>query len=389
MMTNLLGNPHSASSSSQLSTRRVEDVRLKALQFFKASPDDFEMIFVANATAGIKLVAEAFRADKDGFWYGYHGDSHTSLIGARELASRGHYCFGSDAEVESWLSSKGCQDTKNEDSLKLLAYPAQSNMTGRRLPLSWPSRTRSFGSSKSQRVYTLLDAASLVSTSQLDLSDLSFAPDFTVLSFYKIFGFPDLGALIVRKDADHALRGRQYFGGGTVELVTCLQEQWHIRKQTCLSEQLEDGTLPVHSILALDNALNVHKKVFKSMQHISSHTAFLAKHLYEELRGLRHANGRQVCVIYKDPKTSYDKGKTQGPVIAFNLKSSTGEWVRNAEVEKLASIKNIQLRTGGLCNPGGVASHLNLAPWEMMRNFSAGHRCGSDNDTREASQQGR
>jgi molybdenum cofactor sulfurtransferase len=58
-------------------------------------------------------------------------------------------------------------------------------------------------------------------------------------------------------------------------------------------------------------------------------------------------------------------------------------WVSNTEVEKLATIKNIHLRTGGLCNPGGVASALGLAPWEMKRNFSAGQRCGNDNDVLE------
>jgi len=52
----------------------------------------------------------------------------------------------------------------------------------------------------------------------------------------------------------------------------------------------------------------------------------------------------------------------------------------NSEIEKLASVRNICLRSGGLCNPGGIASSLQLAPWEMKRNFSAGQRCGSEND---------
>ncbi|KAL8823107.1 MAG: hypothetical protein Q9191_006168 [Dirinaria sp. TL-2023a] len=381
MMTDLLGNPHSASSSSQTSTRRIENVRLRVLQFFKADPDDYEVIFVANATAGIKLVSEAFRADKDGFWYGYHKDAHTSLVGARELSSSGHHCFESDAEIENWLSGKGCPDGRAENSLRLFAYPAQSNMNGRRLPLSWPSRVRALGAAKQRRLYTLIDAAALVSTSPLDLSNPSLAPDFTVLSFYKIFGFPDLGALIVRKEAGHVLECRQYFGGGTVELVACLQEQWHIKKQTTLAEQFEDGTLPVHSIIALDSALNVHTRLFKSMEHVSSHTAYLAKQLYKKLSRLRHFNGRQVCTIYKAASASYDKSETQGPILAFNLRNSQGEWISNAEVEKLANIQNIQLRTGGLCNPGGIAGCLDLAPWEMMRNFSAGQRCGGDNFT--------
>jgi molybdenum cofactor sulfurtransferase len=43
----------------------------------------------------------------------------------------------------------------------------------------------------------LLDAAALVSSASLDLSQ--YQPDFVTLSFYKIFGFPTgIGALIVK-----------------------------------------------------------------------------------------------------------------------------------------------------------------------------------------------
>jgi selenocysteine lyase/cysteine desulfurase len=58
MMSDLYGNPHSGSPSSQLSTSRIEDIRHKVLQFFRADPDEFDVVFVANATAGIKLVME-------------------------------------------------------------------------------------------------------------------------------------------------------------------------------------------------------------------------------------------------------------------------------------------------------------------------------------------
>lgn len=80
MIANLYGNPHSASNASQLTTRRIEDVRLRLLQMFNADPQEFDVVFVANATAGIKLVMDAFRDQDEGFWYGYHRDAHTSLI---------------------------------------------------------------------------------------------------------------------------------------------------------------------------------------------------------------------------------------------------------------------------------------------------------------------
>ena len=376
MMSNLFGNPHSASSSSQLSTSRIDDIRVRILHFFNADPDLFELVFVANATAGIKLVMEGFREQEHAFWYGYHRDSHTSLVGVREAAEAGHRCFGSDEEVEEWIQHHDMMTKESDASIaSLFAYPAQSNMNGRRLPLRWAHEVRS-----RKHTYSLLDAAALVSTSPLDLSNASEAADFTVLSFYKIFGFPDLGALIVRKESAAILEKRKYFGGGTVELVTCGKENWHIQKHGSLHEQLEDGTLPVHSIIALDSALNIHQKLFGSLEWIASHTTFLAEQLYNKLRALHHHNGREVCTIYKDPSSRYGDCRTQGPVIAFNLQNRHGDWVSNTEVEKIANIRNIQLRSGGLCNPGGIASSLKLEPWEMKRNFSAGHRCGNEND---------
>ena len=375
MMTNLYGNPHSASPSSQQSTQSIEAVRMQLLKFFDADPNDFDLVFTANATAGIKLVGEAFREQEGGFSYAYHVESHTSLVGLRELACE-HTCLESDNQVERWRSS--LTDAHEEQGLKLLAYPAQSNMNGRRLPLEWGRRVQQPLCLRKQ--YTLLDAAAYASTSPLVLSQAEDSPDFTVVSLYKIFGFPDLGALIVKKEAAHIFERRRYFGGGTVDMVACIKEQWHAVKPGPLNERLEDGTLPVHSILALKSALQTHKELFGTLNRVSKHTADLAKRLYEGLYSLQHGNSKAVCTIYKHASSDYNAIATQGPVVAFNIRDSRSNWISNTEIEKLASIKNIHLRTGGVCNPGGIADALNLAPWELRENFSAGHRCGSSND---------
>ncbi|KAI5358551.1 Putative aminotransferase class V domain, molybdenum cofactor sulfurase [Septoria linicola] len=369
MMAQLYGNPHSASASSQRSSHMIDSVRYDTLRLFGADPDEFDLVFAANTTAAIKLVVEAFREQDNGFWYGYHVDSHTSVVGVREAAKQ-HRCFESDDEVVAWLG----QDVMPGDGQRLFAYPLQSNMNGRKLSLKWLSNCRS------QKVFSLLDVAASAATSSLRLCNLEATPDFTVLSFAKMFGFPDLGALIVRKDCAHLFQSRQYFGGGTVDMVVCAKEQWHIPKSASLHEQLEDGTLPVHSILALRSAMQTHTELFQSMDRIAQHTSALAKQLYDTLVALRHANGQPVCRVYKDEASVYGDSSTQGPSITFNIRDGQGNWVSNTEVEKLASVKKVHLRTGGLCNPGGVAKHLNLAPWEMHENFSAGYRCGGESD---------
>lgn len=185
--------------------------------------------------------------------YGYHKDAHTSIVGLRE-GTRTHRCFRSDREVDLWIEARGLGGAQPRD-IGLFAYPGQSNMTGRRLPLDWPGRIRDRVKAE---VFTLLDAAALVSTAPLDigaLSEKSAAPDFVSLSFYKIFGFPNLGALLVKKSASRILQGRKFFGGGTVDMVICMNDNWVSKKGGEVHEVLEDGTLPFTSIFALDIAI--------------------------------------------------------------------------------------------------------------------------------------
>lgn len=375
MISNLFANPHSTSLAAQNTSKKIEAIRLRLLNYFHADPEQFDLVFVANATAGIKLVAEAFREADDGFWYGYHYAAHTSLVGVRELANT-QKCFESDAAVEEWVAAR-CHAECNPSMPKLFAYPAQSNMNGRRLPLTW---SLMINESATEQIYTLLDAAAFASTAPLDLSDEKSAPDFTVLSLYKIFGFPDVGALIIKRSSADIFQGRRYFGGGTVDMVICKTDKWHARKSQTLHEQLEDGSLPIHSILALDPALDTHEELFGSIHRISQHCSALAQKLSNGLTDLHHWNGLPVCELYLEGQENFYDQQKQGPVIALNFRDGKGSWVPTQEVEKLASIKNIQLRTGGLCNPGGIASALILTAQDMKRNYSAGQRCGTDFD---------
>ncbi|CAG8945753.1 unnamed protein product [Penicillium salamii] len=373
MNSSLFGNPHSMSVSSQLSTRRTEEVRTRVLQFFNASPEEFDVVFVANATAAIKLVADSFRdCDSRGFWYGYHVDSHTSVVGVREVAEMGYQCF-QDVDVDAWIADLGTAQSK---APRLFAFPAQSNMNGRRLPVRWCEQIRS-AANEASNVFTLLDASSFVSTAPLDLGKATGAPDFTALSFYKIFGFPDLGALIVRKSAARILKRRKFFGGGTVDMVIAAGTQWHAKKEASIHAQLEDGTLPFHSIIALDAAIGTHERLYGSMSNISAHTGFLAKRVYDRLAAMAHFNDSKVCQIYQ---SGYGNPAFQGPIIAFNLRNSRGEWIPKTEVERLATMQNIQLRSGSVCNPGGTAFSLGWTSQELRRNYAAGLRCGDDHD---------
>ena len=114
----------------------------------------------------------------------------------------------------------------------LFAYPAMCNFSGRKYPLQWV-KTVQTGSlkvsqlqeSNSRTWFVLLDAASYVSTSSLDLG--SCTADFIPISFYKLFGFPTgLGALLVKNNSGHVLK-KCYYGGGSVS-ATISSERFHV-----------------------------------------------------------------------------------------------------------------------------------------------------------------
>ena len=374
--TLLLANPHSSlPASANLTQTLVQETRVKVLELFNTNSEHYEVVFVANATAAAKLVFDTFRDLEEGFDYLYHRDCHTSLVGGRELAYH-HLCFDRVDEMKQWWNRHGSSDSQGADGRTrptLCAYPAQSNMNGRRLPLTLARGTCAGG--EDREMFVLLDAAAHVSTSPIDLSDEQTAPDFLTLSFYKIFGFPNLGALLVRRAAGYIFEKRRYFGGGTTDMITCRNEAW-VAKKKGLHEGLEDGSGASHSILALNCAIDIHKKMFGGLEQVSKHTGWLAGRLYDELVGMKHANGRRVCVMYKDAASAYGDATSQGGIVAFNVRGPDGVYFDTTLVGNEAMARNIHVRAGSMCNPGGMADGLGLSDGEVRRLYDRGLRCG-------------
>ncbi|KAG9249380.1 pyridoxal phosphate-dependent transferase [Emericellopsis atlantica] len=393
MVTNLWGNPHSENLPAKLSGDMVDRIRVRALEFLGADPRHYDLVFAANATAAIKIVAESFRdlADRTvskTFWYGYHSEVHSSILGIRELSVGSYHCFDNDSRVEQWLADPRGAVVNNADSNKLglFAYPGQSNLSGRRLPRSWTGSVRR--NSQLRNTYTLFDAAALAMTTSLSplFSDLNTAPDFTCLSFYKIFGFPDLGALIVRRSSGHVLNLRKYFGGGTIAQVFPLNGDSHSSRKVPglgdaestwdIHDGLEDGTLPFHSILALGVAIKTHSRLYGSMEFISRHCSYLSRYLYSGLASLKYPNGSPLVEIYVDDPVVFGDPSRQGATIAFNVKNKEGYYVPWTSIESMANDAGVYIRAGGVCCPGGVLRALKYEGWEWSRMFSSGHSCG-------------
>ena len=268
LSTTLYGNPHSHNESSELASSVIEESRDVILKHFNTDRNSYSVVFTAGCTASLKLLAESFpwntgqhlTATKGKFIYTgdpardnldipeehnqslffYLEDDHTSVLGIREVAiERGAdvVCFR-----EQDITQLNQPHGEAQDPLlhHLFAFPAQSNFSGRKYPLQWvkdiPSGKvgiKDIGWPQCGNTLVLLDAASLVATSPLDLT--VFPAHFVTISFYKMFGFPTgLGALLVRNDCADLLR-KSYFGGGTVS-ASISRTKFHIPRPV-LSER--------------------------------------------------------------------------------------------------------------------------------------------------------
>ncbi|KAI0207670.1 Molybdenum cofactor sulfurase [Lamellibrachia satsuma] len=382
---NVYGNPHSDSESSRLSGDIVDRTRYRILQHFGVSAEDYHVVFTGGATAALQMVAQNFcfnnqrhnneKTDSDvGGGFFYLLDNHTSVLGMRAVvSSRGHRseCVTRD-EVDSWMSSPSALSHHHGNSL--FAFPAQSNFSGQKYPLSWVAKVGRSWSERTSRCYVLLDAAAFVATSPLDLR--RYHPDFVSVSFYKMFGFPTgLGALLVRQGS-HQLLQKTYFGGGTVQ-VALARELYHVHRKN-VSERFEDGTVSFLDIVALGHGFDALEKIAGSMTEISQHTFQLARYVHHCLASFRHSNGVAIATIYCD--NDFEDEAVQGSIVTFNLRRADESFIGYAQVDQLAQLHNIHLRTGCFCNMGACQGHLQLTSAQIKDNFKHGHVCGDNMD---------
>lgn len=196
----------------------------RVLQHFNTTPEEYSVIFTSGCTAALKVVADSFpwrpqSESEAGSHFCYLTDNHTSVVGIRGLTSgRGVAALPvSPQEVEDRAKAEVHGEDYTCQTPHLFCYPAQSNFSGRKYPLSHvkgiQARRLYPACDHRGRWFVLLDAASHVSCSPLNLQDCP--ADFIPISFYKVFGFPTgLGALLVRNNAVGILK-KTYFGGGT------------------------------------------------------------------------------------------------------------------------------------------------------------------------------
>jgi selenocysteine lyase/cysteine desulfurase len=338
----IAGNPHSGNLASRAMTAWIRRCRRRVLEYFRASPDEYEVIFTPNATGALKQVAESYPF-RPGSRFLLTADNHNSVNGMREFARRS----GADVKYapivgpELRLDASALADLlkKPADGPKLFAYPAQSNFSGVRHSLEWVSEARRLGWD------VLLDAAAFVPTSSLDLS--RWHPDFVCLSFYKMFGYPTgIGALLARRSSLERLR-RPWYAGGTTSLssVSAAQDEGAGFYLTPGTARFEEGTVNYLSIPGVELGLDWIDSI--GVDTIQVRTELLTGWLLEQVQALRHGNGRSVVRVY-GPRDRRERGAT----VALNILDPSGALWDSWRIETLANEQKLSVRSGCHCNPG-------------------------------------
>jgi selenocysteine lyase/cysteine desulfurase len=353
----VLGNPHSQSVASLRSTEIIEDARRLTLAFFSADPDEYEVVFTANASGAIRLVAEAFPF-RPGSRLVLSADNHNSVNGVREIA-RARGADVTYARLDDELRLEGVERTlTGATAPSLFAFPAQSNFSGVQHPLGVIDAAHRAGYA------VLLDAAAFVPTNALRLDVVR--PEFVALSFYKMFGYPTgVGALIARREALAALV-RPWFAGGTVEFVS-IQHRTHMLKSG--AEAFEDGTPNFASIAAVPAGLELLGGI--GMANVKRRVARLTALLLSELAALRHADGRAMTCVYGPGDT-----RARGGTVAFNIVDRSGRVVPYQQVEQKALASGVSIRGGCFCNPGAAERAFGFPPVESAACMERARRDG-------------
>jgi molybdenum cofactor sulfurtransferase len=346
----ILGNPHSENAPSLASAKLDAIARQEVLKFCKADPSEYEVIWTANASGGLRVVGECYPFTRKSAFL-YAPDCHNSVLGITEFARKKKARFGGFKFLDASLCYDWSSFTKRMEQLtskrggathKLLALPGESNASGYR------HNVRRYVDHAHEHGWDVcVDLAAFAPANAIDLKALG-NPEFITVSFYKIFGYPTgVGCLVAKRSALQKLQ-KPWFAGGTVRLVGVSSKTYvPFPYASDRHEQYEDGTINFQSTGAVTMGIRYMREVI-GMRQLSSHVQFWSALLEMRLRKLVWDNGAPV--VHMPRVTSADEERGHALAVVFLLKS--GKILPHRLLERIVSSRGIAVRTGCFCNPG-------------------------------------
>jgi len=176
-----------------------------------------------------------------------------------------------------------------------------------------------------------------------------------------MFGYPTgLGCLLASRSALAKLR-RPWFAGGTITVASVQGDRYFLAEG---ASAFEDGTPDFLAIPAVEIGLRHLEKIGLDLVH--TRCRCLTSWVIQNLLSLHHANGRPLVRVY-GPLDDRQRGAT----IAMNFYDPTEKIIDHRRVEQAAAKRQISLRSGCFCNPGGGETALRLSRSELIGCFRA------------------
>ncbi|WP_423750891.1 bifunctional cysteine desulfurase/selenocysteine lyase SufS [Salinirarus marinus] len=304
---------------SQEASVAYEEAHDRVAEFIGADGRE-EILFTANTTASVNLVAYAWGLDALG-----PGDSvvltemehHASLVTWQQIAKK------TGAEVRyARVDDDGTLDMDHaadliDDTTEMVSVVHVSNTLGAINPVR---RLADLAHDHGARIF--VDGAQSVPTRPVDVTDLD--ADFLAFSGHKMCGPTGIGVLYGK---EHLLAEMDPFlyGGEMIRRVTYEESTWED-----LPWKFEAGTPPIEQGIALATAVDYLDDV--GMENVRAHEDLLAEYAYDQLTAFDDVT------VYGPP------GDDRGGLVAFNL-----DGVHAHDLSSILNERGVAVRAGDHC----------------------------------------
>ncbi|OHS94192.1 molybdenum cofactor sulfurase [Tritrichomonas foetus] len=366
---NLYGNPHSESPSAELSTNVIEEVREKMLKFFNTNVSEYTLVFTYSHFHALKLLTESSSMDESTYFF-YPPSSSNNILGLRSIAQKKKSNLKM-VELNEILNPdhKFMTMPENKTKFNLLVVPLVDEFDGTVLSkqqikeISAPKLTipknsnessnekkdaqsDKFGEDSSIDKVTaiVVDASLYLQNNRLNLAETPFHA--VAMSFEKMFGFPNIGCLLLHNSLIPHLK-KPYFGGGT--LVYALTGASFEKLRLSPQDRFEDGSLPFLSIASIESGFDLIDSL--QFNRIVDHLHTIKEYLHNKLHELRHMNGSPAVIIY---------GKDQVSITTFNVLDKDSNIVNWNKVVNAAAQNDIYIVGGCFSTPGSCMRSLKI-----------------------------
>ncbi|OHT05952.1 molybdenum cofactor sulfurase [Tritrichomonas foetus] len=356
---------HPLSSFRETSENTIDKIRDEILDFVGADPKIYSVIFLASATQALKLVGEIFPWTSQSV-YAYTRYNHNSVLGIRQYAIDSNSTFKAVSWPPDINEIKSIQTSSNAQNL--FAFPLEDNFAGTK-PSSKFLYEITHDEEIRKKFIILGDVAAYLPTNPLNLTETPL--DACSLSFYKIMGYPNTGALIIRKDFIGKVK-KLWYSSLSANFSLPSENIYHLSEKF----YLEDENVPLEINLAVHHGLNFLKSI--GMKNIQSHVWNLTQKLYKGLNELTHSMGGKVAEIYGNHELN--DADVQGGIVAFNLKKTNGGYFGYSAVVEEASEFGFHLRGGCHCNPGACFKSMKISEEKVKKYYDQKTTCGDKND---------